>query len=110
VTLAGLTALDAANSGSVVARLEERGYVSRSSAVHDRRSKLLYLTPAGRELTELALEGSERTSERLLAPLDARERETLLELLAKLVGANNSVSRAPFRPRPIESKKRAKRG
>jgi MarR family transcriptional regulator, temperature-dependent positive regulator of motility len=110
ITLAGLTALDAANAGSVIARLEERGYVSRSPAVHDRRSKLLYLTPAGRELTELALAGSERTSERLLEPLDVRERETLLELLAKLVGANNSASRAPFRPKPNEANRPPKRG
>jgi DNA-binding MarR family transcriptional regulator len=110
ITLAGLAALDAANSGSVIGRLEERGYVSRSSAVHDRRSKLLYLTPVGHQLTKLALEGSERTGERLLQPLDVGEREILVRLLAKLVGANNSASRAPFRPKSSEPNRPARRG
>ena len=47
VTLAARVAFDAATSGSVIGRLEARGWVRRVPDMRDRRRKLLWVTPAG---------------------------------------------------------------
>ena len=45
VTLATRVAFDAATSGSVIGRLEARGWVRREPDTQDRRRKLLWITP-----------------------------------------------------------------
>src|SRR5919108_1253143 len=50
--LAKFLACDNSNVTGIVDRLEERGLVERSSAEHDRRVKLIALTPDGSELRE----------------------------------------------------------
>ncbi len=47
VTLATRVAFDAATSGSVIGRLEARGWVRREPDTQDRRRKLLWITPEG---------------------------------------------------------------
>ena len=47
ITVAGRVALDAATSGSVIMRLEERGWLRREASAVDKRRKLLWLTPEG---------------------------------------------------------------
>ena len=47
ITLAKHVAFDPATSGSVIGRLEAKGWVRREADVQDRRRKLLYVTPAG---------------------------------------------------------------
>jgi DNA-binding MarR family transcriptional regulator len=65
-------------------RLEGLGLVTRLPRPEDGRGKLVELTPAGRELVDRVLPDHLATEEALLAPLDARERRTLAELLARL--------------------------
>jgi DNA-binding MarR family transcriptional regulator len=76
VTLASRVAFDAATSGSVIGRLEKRGWIRREPDTRDRRRKLLWITPEG-EVAAL--------QERLMAPLNAQERGDLMVLLTKVV-------------------------
>lgn len=84
ISLASSVAHDAATIGSVIARLERRGWLRRESDAADRRRKLLWLTPAGEAVANAMVPCVKRVQERILAPLDADERRQLLQLLAKL--------------------------
>lgn len=85
VTLARRVAFDAATSGSVISRLEAKGWVRREPDAQDRRRKLLWVTPEG-ERTALAMKRAvSRAQARITAPLDAAERAQLVALLGKLV-------------------------
>ncbi|KAB2900735.1 MAG: MarR family transcriptional regulator [Burkholderiaceae bacterium] len=85
VTLAARVALDAATSGSVIGRLEARGWVRREPDTRDRRRKLLWITPDGERAALQMLDAAPRVQERLVAPLSAEEQADLQRLLAKLV-------------------------
>ncbi|MFT2707191.1 MarR family winged helix-turn-helix transcriptional regulator [Clavibacter zhangzhiyongii] len=65
-------------------RLEGLGLVARLPRPEDGRGKLVELTAAGRRLVDRVLPDHLATEEALLAPLDARERRTLAELLGRL--------------------------
>lgn len=89
VTVASRVAFDAATSGSVIGRLEARGWVRRESDTRDRRRKLLWITPEG-ERAALQMRGAaQRVQERLMAPLSHEEGEQLKALLAKMVYTHN---------------------
>ena len=72
-------------------RLEELGLVERAPDPNDRRGRLVGLTARGHELVDAAVVDHLENEERLLAALDAREREQLSGLLRKL------LSSPPFR-------------
>ena len=92
VSLAARVAFDAATSGSVVGRLEAKGWVRRQADEQDRRRKRLWITPQGRIVALEMKQAGARTQRRLVAPLDAQEREQLRQLLAKLVTAHEGVN------------------
>ena len=69
VTLAAHVALDAATSGSVIGRLEARGWLRRENDVRDRRRKLLWITPEGERVGRGMAQVAPRVQERLLTPL-----------------------------------------
>ncbi|KQT10173.1 MarR family winged helix-turn-helix transcriptional regulator [Ramlibacter sp. Leaf400] len=85
VTLAGKVAFDAATFGSVIGRLEAKGWVRREPDAGDRRRKLLWVTPTGQEAALAMKRAVARAQRRILGPLEPQERETLVELLSKLV-------------------------
>ncbi|MBA2963293.1 MULTISPECIES: MarR family winged helix-turn-helix transcriptional regulator [Ramlibacter] len=85
VTLASRVAFDAATFGSVVGRLEAKGWVRREPDRLDRRRKLLWVTPAGEQAAASMKRAVSRAQRRILGPLEAREQEQLMRLLAKLV-------------------------
>ncbi len=91
--------VDRATLASVVARLEAAGFVRRTISKTDRRQKLLTLTPRGRAILARMLEPVQRTQERVLEPLQAKEREQFLKLLNKLVDGGNEHGRAKLRLR-----------
>jgi DNA-binding MarR family transcriptional regulator len=95
--LSAQIAFDRSTLGNVLERLEARGFVERYPSPDDKRIKLLKLTPQGRAVIRRAEEAVCRTQERILAPLNARDRRVLLELLAQLVEVNNDASRVPQR-------------
>lgn len=82
--LGRLTAMDVATIKGVIDRLTVRGLTETSADPHDGRRLKVSLTRAGRELAEKVAVNALAISKETLAPLDASERETLIELLAKL--------------------------
>jgi DNA-binding MarR family transcriptional regulator len=88
ITLAGRVAFDAATSGSVIGRLESKGWINREPDEIDRRRKLLWLTPAGHSATLQMKTAVERVQENLLKPLSQEESEHLSALLSKLVAGH----------------------
>ena len=91
VTLAARVAFDAATSGSVIGRLEAKGWVRREASPQDRRRKLLWLTPKGKKAVLAMAPKVAQVQELILQPLKAQERQQLTALLAKLVSAQSST-------------------
>lgn len=85
VTLAGKVAFDAATSGSVIGRLEAKGWVRREADAQDRRRKLIWVTPDGEQAAQRMKRAVARAQTRILAPLEGDERAQLVALLGKLV-------------------------
>lgn len=85
VTLAGKVAFDAATFGSVIGRLEAKGWVRRKPDAQDRRRKLLWVTPEGERAAQAMKRAVAKTQTRILAPLEPGERDQLVRLLDKLV-------------------------
>ena len=90
VTLAGKVAFDAATFGSVIGRLESKGWVRREPDADDRRRKLLWVTPPGEEAALRMKRAVAKAQSRILAPLEAAERQQLLGLLGKLVAGHET--------------------
>ncbi len=88
VTLSGRVAFDAATSGSVIGRLEAKGWVKREADPQDRRRKLLWTTPEGEQVALQMKRAVGRAQQRIVSPLDAEERIQLSALLGKLVAGH----------------------
>lgn len=91
VTLAAKVAFDAATFGSVIGRLEGKGWVRREPDGVDRRRKLLWITPEGEHAALRMKRAVAKAQNRILAPLDAAERSALIALLAKLVAGHQAA-------------------
>lgn len=89
VTLAARVVFDAATIGSVIGRLETKGWVRRAPAAEDRRRKLLWLTPEGERACSAMAARVEEVQQGILAPLNDDERQQLVRLLVKLVTPGN---------------------
>ena len=89
VTLAARVAFDPATSGSVIGRLEAKGWVRREADAQDRRRKLLWATPEGEQAVQQMKRSVARAQTRMLGPLNAAEREQIMRLLGKLVAAHD---------------------
>ena len=92
VTLAGKVAFDAATFGSVIGRLEAKGWVRREPDAVDRRRKLLWVTAEGEQAAKAMKRAAGKAQGRILAPLDAAERQQLVSLLGKLVAGHEAAS------------------
>jgi DNA-binding MarR family transcriptional regulator len=82
--LGRLTAMDVATIKGVIDRLTARGLTATSADPEDGRRLLVSLTRAGQQLSEKVVPNALAITRETLAPLDAKERETLLALLSKL--------------------------
>ena len=85
ITLARRVAFDPATSGSVIGRLEAKGWVRREAAPQDKRRKLLWVTPEGAKIAHAMKRAVAKAQARILAPLDETERLQFTALLGKLV-------------------------
>ena len=92
VTLARRVAFDAATSGSVIGRLEAKGWVRREADVQDRRRKLLWVTPEGARAARQMKRAVAKAQTRILGPLAPGEREQLIALLDKLVAGHDGLT------------------
>lgn len=82
--LGRLTAMDVATIKGVIDRLTARGLTETSQDPEDGRRLLVSLTRAGQQLAEKLAPNALAITRETLAPLDTRERETLMALLNKL--------------------------
>jgi DNA-binding MarR family transcriptional regulator len=104
-TLCNIIAFDRTTIGGVVGRLQRKKLITRVNGVHDRRSKALHITVAGRRLIR-DVEPAVRAAQRLiLKPLKPRQRSAFKQMLKYLVHLNNAHSRAPWRPRATRREK-----
>jgi DNA-binding MarR family transcriptional regulator len=85
VSLAKRVAFDPATSGSVIGRLEAKGWVVRQADPNDRRRKLLVVTPAGVQALGLVQADVARIQEKILSPLTPQEQRQFVQLLLRLV-------------------------
>ena len=90
-TLAATIGFDTSTIGGVIDRLERRGLIQRNHAPHDRRVRLLTLTPDGEQLLQAVLPAVQAAQQQIVAPLPAADRERFLEMLRTLVEAHQDV-------------------
>jgi DNA-binding MarR family transcriptional regulator len=91
VTLSRRVGFDAATSGSVLGRLEAKGWVRREADARDRRRKLLWVTAEGAQAAQQMKRAVRKTQARILAPLAAAERDQLIGLLDRLVAGHDEA-------------------
>ena len=90
VTLAKAVSFDPATSGSVIGRLEAKGWLRREADGQDRRRKLLFVTPEGAQAVAQMSEGVSRVQKSILAPLSVQDQRLFLDLLARLVAGHEA--------------------
>ena len=88
VTLAARVAFDPATFGSVIGRLEAKGWVVRQADPEDRRRKLLWITTDGSKLALSMKRAVTKAQQRILSPLNSTEQEQFSMLIAKLVAGH----------------------
>jgi MarR family transcriptional regulator, lower aerobic nicotinate degradation pathway regulator len=86
ISVAQLVALDAATCGSVIMRLEERGWLRREASPTDKRRKLLWLTPEGEKKAMDMKKPARKVQQRLLQGLSERDQAQLVALLKRVSG------------------------
>lgn len=96
-SLAADLGVDRSNTADVARRLIGRGYITQNLAPSDRRMVISRITQTGRDLLDEAAPAMQRSQMKLLAPLDARTRETVLNAITKLVTVYNDKGRAKLR-------------
>ncbi|MBO6826043.1 MAG: MarR family transcriptional regulator [Sneathiella sp.] len=82
--LGRLTAMDPATIQGVTRRLIERGFVQTKADQQDKRKMLLSLTAEGELLIDSLVQKGRTVTELTLAPLEAEERDQLVQLLRKI--------------------------
>lgn len=92
VTLSGRVAFDPATFGSVIGRLETKGWVRRQADPNDRRRKLLWTTAEGEQVAVKMKRAVGRAQQRIVGPLEEDERAQLAVLLGKLVAGHENAA------------------
>lgn len=103
--LAARLGVDRTSAGQLVDQMVSQGLVERRINDADRRARLLRLSRRGVSLRERLRPKAHLVQARLLATLTPTEREILLELLVRVIEANESYARpGAGRRRPSISK------
>jgi DNA-binding MarR family transcriptional regulator len=89
ITVAQRVALDAATSGSIIMRLEERGWLRREPSPTDKRRKLLWLTPEGERFAIEMKKPARKVQQRLLGNLSDAERDQFIAMLKRISGIDS---------------------
>jgi DNA-binding MarR family transcriptional regulator len=91
--LANGMGVDAVNFGQMIDFLEQKGLIRRQIDPNDRRARQLYVTRRGTDLRRRLRPWLLSAQERLLAPLSKAERAGLLNMLVRVIEANDSYAR-----------------
>lgn len=95
-TLAAALACDASNVTGIVDRLESRGLIARQPSVHDRRKRVIGLTPRGAEVRARLMERLAEPPD-TIARLPAEDQRALCDILRRALGEGRA--RTPLRGR-----------
>lgn len=90
VSLAKRVAFDPATSGSVIGRLEAKGWLSRQPHATDRRRKLLVITPQGVQALANVQALVAQVQAQILSPLSPDEQKLFVDLLGRLVAGHEA--------------------
>ncbi len=90
VTLSKNVAFDPATFGSVILRMELKGWVMRAADAGDKRRKLLWITEDGKQVAFAMKRAVAKAQLRIVEPLDEQEQDQLVRLLRKLVAGHDS--------------------
>lgn len=85
--------IDRTSTGHLIDQMETKGLVERRVNGADRRARLLRLSKRGTKLRERLRPKAHLVQAQLLGTLTATEREILLELLVRVIEANESYAR-----------------
>jgi MarR family transcriptional regulator, temperature-dependent positive regulator of motility len=85
--------VDAVTFGQMIEYLERKGLVERKIDPADRRARKLYVTTQTIDLRHRLRPDLLAAQERLLAPLSKPERVALLDMLVRVIEANDSYAR-----------------
>ncbi len=91
-TLSNRVAFDPATFGSVIGRIEAKGWVTRQADPDDRRRKLLWITAEGEKVALGMKRAVAKAQQRIVGPLAADEREQLSTLLGKLIAGHEKLA------------------
>ena len=91
--LANSMGVDAVNFGQMIDFLEQKGLIKRQIDPDDRRARQLYVTRHGTDLRRRLRPLLLSAQERLLASLSKTERTALLDMLVRVIEANDSYAR-----------------
>ena len=87
-TLGQRISLDRSTMAEVVSRLSARGLIRTARDTRDGRRKTIMLTTKGLHSVQQLIPRTHAMTDRLVGPLDARQRVELLRLLTEVVRAN----------------------
>lgn len=91
--LAARLGTDRSNTSLIVDELEAKGLVERRVNGADRRSRLLRLTASGKKIRDRLRPKAGVAQARILAPFSPTERETFLDMLVRIIDANEAYAR-----------------
>lgn len=104
-SLAERMALDRTTISTLVFRLEQQGLIERAVNGADRRARVLRLTPIGNALHERVRAKTEAAQQRILSVLAPAERRFFIDMLARVIDANQAyVGPGAGRRSPVRSK------
>jgi DNA-binding MarR family transcriptional regulator len=92
ITLSGRVAFDPATFGSVIGRLEAKGWVQRQADPGDKRRKLLWTTDEGKAVALQMKRAVVKAQQRIVGPLETDEQAQLAELLRKLISGHENAA------------------
>jgi DNA-binding MarR family transcriptional regulator len=105
--LAEMTSFDKTSTGRIVDQLQEMGLVERRPNGADRRAWMLRATARANELRRKLGPRALASQERFLSCLTAKERETFIALLRRLIVANERYIRPGAGRRNASSRRKA---
>jgi DNA-binding MarR family transcriptional regulator len=92
-TLSARLALDRTSTGALVQGLEGKGLVTRTVSSTDRRARILELTAKGAALHAKLRPKGEAAQAEILSVLSAAERKALIDMLVRVIDANEAYVR-----------------
>jgi DNA-binding MarR family transcriptional regulator len=98
--LAAMMGVDRTNVGMILDQVETKGFVERKINGADRRARELFVTRSGHSKRQQVRPQLLAAQARVLAPLNDGERDQLIELLVRLIEANEVVARPGAGRRP----------